>query len=150
MNKKKRDMAVSDLAEGGERLQVVRYKCANAIRDMMKKNQTIEAFVHAQLAIETILWDKIVKTFKDQKETEVRAKIENSKNGKDKANTSTYKLIKWSHFLGAINYDDYSNLNNFNAKRNGLIHSHGNWWKSNAYKEALKKGIKFLEKNGFC
>jgi hypothetical protein len=149
MNKKKKDMVVSDLTEGIERVQVVRYKGANALRDMMKQHQIIEAFVHAQLAIETILWDKIVKNFKDQKATEIRTKIENSKNGKDKANTSTYELIKWSHFLGAINDDDYSNLNDFNTKRNDLIHGHGNWWNADTYKEALKKGIKYLEQNGF-
>jgi hypothetical protein len=149
MNKKEKERAVSDLAKGSNSVYVVRYKGANALRDMINDNQVIEAFVHAQLAIEHILWDKIVELFELQKASEVRTKIENSKNGKDKANTSTYELIKWSHFLDAINNDDYSNLKDFNSKRNGLIHGHGNWWNVDIYKEALQKGIKFLEKNGF-
>lgn len=149
MNNKKEDMSVSVLAEGSVSVQVVRYKSANAIRALMKQNQIIEAFVHTQLAIETILWDKIVNNFKDQKTSEVRTKIENSKNGKDKANTSTYELIKWSHFLCALAEDDFSDLNDFNTKRNDLIHGHGKWWSSDTYKEALQKGIRFLEKNGF-
>jgi len=140
----------SDLVNGvTEKIDVIRYKGATAIREMMANNQIIEAFVHAQLAIEVLLWDKIVEIFKDQKATEVRTTVENSKKGRDKANTSTYELIKWSHFLGGLNDNDFSDLTDFNTKRNDLIHGHGNWWNSETYKEALQKGIRFLERNKF-
>lgn len=142
-------MNISGSGFGDENIMVIRYKAANAIRDMMEQDQIIEAFVHAQLGIEKILWDKIVQEFTGQRGNEVRTKIETSRDGKDKAHTSSYDLIKWSHFLCAINDDDYSNLNDFNSKRNSLAHGHGNWWNIDSYKEALKKGIRFMEQNGF-
>lgn len=150
MTDPQKPIEVSDLVnEITEKFEVVRYKGANAIREMMDNNQIIEAFVHAQLAIEVLLWDKIVDNFKDQKATEVRTTIENSKKGRDKANTSTYELIKWSHFLGGLNDNDFSDLTDFNTKRNDLIHGHGKWWNAETYKEAIQKGIRFLERNNF-
>jgi hypothetical protein len=132
-----------------EKIEVVRYKGATAIREMMKKDQMIEAFVHAQMGIENLLWDKIVEIFKDQKAREVRTAIETSNKGKDKTNTATYELLKWSHFLGAIDDKDFGHLIEFNNKRNDLIHKHGNWWATETYKEALQHGIRFLEQNNF-
>jgi len=130
-------------------ITVLRYKSSTGIRAMIAENQIIEAFVHTQLAIEVILWNKIVELFREHKSTEVLTTIENSNKGKDKANTSTYELIKWSHFLCALNDNDFGHLIEFNAKRNELIHGHGKWWSVETYKEALQQGIRFLEQNNF-
>jgi hypothetical protein len=132
-----------------EKAEVVRYKGASAIREMMINNQFIEAFVHTQLGIEVLLWDKVVEIFKDQKARDVRTTIENSNKGRDKANTSTYELIKWAHFLGALDDKEFGHLIDFNTKRNDLLHGHGKWWSTDSYKEALQHGIRFLEQNNF-
>jgi hypothetical protein len=56
------------------------------------KEGNIEAFTHAQLGIEKILWDKIVGIFEGEKAMIVRRAIEESK--EDKSKTTTYELIK--------------------------------------------------------
>jgi hypothetical protein len=132
-----------------EKATVIRYKGAVAIRQMINNDQMIEAFVHTQMGIEILLWDKIVEIFKDRKASEVRTAIEKSNKGKDKTATSTYELMKWAHFLGALNDQDYGHLIDFNAKRNDLIHGHGKWWSAENYKEALQHGVRFLEQNKF-
>ena len=75
----------------------------------------------------------------------VRRTIEEEKG--DKQNTKTYELIKWAYFINSIDDNEFSELKDFNKKRNNLIHSHGGWWEKKHYKEALNKGIRFLEKN---
>ena len=84
------------------------------------------------MSLEKILWDKIVALFEGKKAMIVRR---------------TYELIKWAHFLNAINDNEFSDLKDFNGQRNHLFHSHGGWWNRSEYKEALIKGIRFLEKN---
>ena len=131
-------------------VRVTRYMGAKNIREMMQKDQYIEAFTHAQLGIEKILWDKIVGIFENKKASIVRQAIEDSRDGKDRSNTTTAELIKWAHFLGAIDNDEWSALIDFNKKRNDIIHGHGQWWHfDKKHREALNKGIRFLEKNGF-
>jgi len=93
---------------------------AKNIRGMIRNEQCIEAFTHAQLGIERILWDKIVGIFKGEKAMMVRRTIGKSRGGEDKYNTKTYELIKWAHFLGAINDSEFSDLVDFNKKEIGL------------------------------
>jgi hypothetical protein len=50
--------------------------------------------------------------------------------------------------LGAINDNEFSDLIDFNKKRNKIIHGHGKWWDSTEYSGALQKGVRFLENNG--
>jgi len=118
--------------KGEDQITVTRYEGAQNIRQMMMENRYIEAFVHTQLGIEKILWDKIVALFEGKKAMIVRR---------------TYELIKWAHFLNAIDDNEFSDLIDFNHRRNDLFHSHGEWWNRSEYKEALNKGIRFLEKN---
>jgi len=132
-----------------EDIEIVRYKGSKIIREMIERNEYIEAFTHTQLGIEKILWDKIVGIFEGKKAMEVRKTIEESKKGRDKQNTKTYELIKWAHFLRAINDDEFKDLGCFNRKRNKIMHSHGEWWDKKEYKEAFQKGIRFLENNNF-
>jgi hypothetical protein len=118
----------------------------------MEKEQYVESFVHSQLAIERILWGKIVGLFNGGKAVNVRKTIDDWTR-KHARTATTFELIKWAHFLGAIDRDDFSNLNDFNKKRNDLLHGHGEWWTAqhttSEYKEALEKGIRFLENNNF-
>ena len=115
---------------------------------MNKGEDYIEAFAHTQLGIEKILWDRIVEIFEGEKAVKVRELIEKSKDDKDKSPTSTFELIKWAHFLGAINEAEYSDLTDFNKNRNSIMHGHGQWWYSEGYIGTLKKGIRFLKENG--
>ena len=130
--------------------RVVRYKGTKNIVEMMERGEYVEAFIHAQLGVEKILWDKIVEIFEGEKAMKVRRAIEESERKKeDRSNTNTYELIKWATFLGAINVDESSDLRDFNSKRNKIIHGHGEWWHfKKKYKQALQKAIRFLEKNG--
>jgi len=114
---------------------------------MMEEKHYIEAFAHTQLGVERILWDRIVQLFEGEKAGIVRQNIEDSKKGEDKRKTSTHELIKWAHFIGAINGREFVDLNEFNKGRNELIHGHGAWWHPNIYKSSLKKGIRFLKEN---
>jgi len=118
--------------KGEDQITVTRYEGAQNIRQMMMENRYIEDFVHTQLGIEKILWDKIVALFEGKKAMIVRR---------------TYELIKRAHFLNAIDDNEFSDLKYFNHERNHLIHNHGEWWNRSEYKEALIKGIRFLEKN---
>lgn len=122
----------SNHGKGEDQITVTRYEGAQNIRQMMMENRYIEAFVHTQLGIEKILWDKIVALFEGKKAMIVRR---------------TYELIKWAHFLNAIDDNEFSDLKDFNVKRNHLFHIHGEWWNRSEYEEALIKGIRFLEKN---
>jgi hypothetical protein len=155
-NNQNRQDSASDSGTGkeGARARIVRYIGAEKIEEMMgneEKYYIIDAFAHTQLGIEKILWDRIVEIFEGEKRVAVRQAIEESgeEEGEDKRRTGTFELIKWAHFLGAINNNEYSHLTDFNKKRNGIMHGHGQWWLSEEYKEALKKGIRFLSENGF-
>ena len=139
----------NDYGDRKERISVVRYESSRNIRKIINGGKLIEAFVHTQLGIERILWDKIVGLFSGEKTMIVRRTIEGTRNSNGKTYTKTAELIKWSHFLGAITKDEFSALGDFNKKRNHLLHRHGKWWNPSDYKEALEKGIKFLEKNNF-
>jgi hypothetical protein len=147
---KNKQIFASDSGKGKDTIvRVVRYIGAAKIEERMKTGEDyIEAFAHTQLGIEKILWDRIVEIFEGEKAVKVRKVIEKSKAEKDKPPTTTHELIKWAHFLGAINDDEYSELTDFNRKRNSIMHGHGQWWHTKSYKEALKKGIRFLRKNG--
>jgi len=129
--------------------RVVRYKGTTNILEMIERGEYVEAFIHAQLGVEKTLWDKIVEIFEDEKAMEVRKAIEESERKKgDRSNTTTYELIKWATFLGAIDVDESSDLRDFNSKRNKIIHGHGEWWHfKKKYRQALQKAIRFLEKN---
>jgi len=135
-----------DQGRGFDEAFITRYLGAQRIRGLTNDGQYMEAYVHTQLAIERILWDKIVGVFANDgnKASEVRRAIDNWE-----GRTSTHELIKWVHLLGAVNNAEYSDLVDFNKKRNDLMHVHGKWWFSETeHKEALQKGIRFLEKNG--
>jgi hypothetical protein len=140
---------VSDSGRGEQAAGLVRYLGAREIEGRVERGDYIEAFVYAELGIEKILWDRIVKVFKGEKATAVRQAIEDSRKGKDKSRTGTFELIKWAHFLGAITEDEFNELINFNNVRNRIIHGHGLWWDVEEYKEILKQGIRFLRENGF-
>ena len=138
----------SDSVKLKETAQVIRYKGTKDINEMISNEQYIEAFTHTQLGIEKILWDKIVRIFEDEKAKMVRRTINAHKKSDDRSNTTTAELIKWAHFLGAIDDNEYSDLKDFNKKRNEIIHGHGRWWHFEEYIEALRKAIRFLERNG--
>jgi len=146
MNKNNQNKHVSDSITLKDTVEVVRYKGAQNIREMIEKKQYIEAFIHTQLGIEKILWDKIVGIFEGEKAMMVSRTINESRG--DKSNTRTYELIKWAHILGAIDDNDFKDLKVFNKARNSIMHGHGKWWSAKDYLEALQKGISFLEKNG--
>jgi hypothetical protein len=135
---------ISDSGRGEEVVFVTRYKGSKAIGEMIEKGQPIEAFAHAQLHIEKILWDRIVGVFSGQKNMEVRREIDKIQK---KHITRTSELIKWAHILGAINQDEYGDLVDFNKARNRLMHSHGEWYFSDKHRQALKKGIRFIERS---
>jgi len=148
-NNQNKQVSASDSGIAKEAAWVVRYIGAGKIEEMMiEDEQYIEAFAHTQLGIEKILWDRIVEIFEGEKAMAVREVIDESRRGEDKSKTKTAELIKWAHFLGAINGDEYSDLIDFNNKRNRIMHGHGKWWYLEEYKEALKKGIRFLNENG--
>jgi len=149
-NNQNKQIFASDSGKAKEGVpRVVRYIGTEKIEEMMgDEEKYIVAFAHTQLGIEKILWDRIVEIFEGEKAKRVREVIEESTDEKDKPPTSTFELIKWAHFLGAINDDEYSDLTDFNKKRNGIMHGHGQWWHPEEYKEALKKGIRFLKENG--
>jgi hypothetical protein len=147
LNKSRRNRQVADTAR--ETAGLVRYIGAREIEERVARGDYIEAFVYAELGIEKILWERIIKVFKGGKAIAVRQAIEDSRKGKDKSRTSTFELIKWAHFLGAITEDEFNELINFNNVRNRIIHGHGLWWDLEEYKEILKEGIRFLRENGF-
>jgi len=143
----KENKQISDHGKGEDKVMVIRYEGSKNIRKMVMDDKYIEAFVHTQLGIEKILWDKIVTVFEREKTMVVRRTIEESRKGKDKQNTRTYELIKWAHFINTIDDNEFNELKDFNNKRNNLMHNHGGWWNKEYYKGALDKGIRFLEKN---
>jgi hypothetical protein len=139
-----RSIEISDHGYAVDDARVVRYKGTQQMVDLINRGEYIEASVHAQLAIEKVLWDKIVQLFQGARAMLVRRTIEESK-----SLTSTRELIKWAHFLGAINDSEHGDLLRFNAARNKIFHGHGQWWDAKQYREALEKGIGFLKENGF-
>ncbi|MFQ5965806.1 MAG: hypothetical protein ACE5KZ_16155 [Candidatus Scalinduaceae bacterium] len=147
MTSNKHSKQVTDFGISKDHITVVRYMGAKLITEMMNQGQVFEAYIHAQLSIEKILWDKIVGLFKGEKAMLVRRTIDNSR---ERFQTSTYELIKWANYLGAINNNEFSDLIDFNKKRNNLIHGHGLWHHTKTFREALKKGIRFLGKNNYC
>lgn len=118
-----------------ESAAIIRYKGTDLLRQMIDNGDYIEAFVHAQLGVEKILWDRIERTLK--------------KPIPDKSRIHTYELITWAHFMGLINDTEFSKLIYFNKKRNEVIHGHGVWWhaQKQKYRSALRKAIQFLENN---
>jgi hypothetical protein len=140
---------IHESGKGKEKINIIRYEGSQNIRKMIDEKKLIEAFVHTQLGIERILWNKVVCLFEGEKAMIVRRTIEETRKGNYKIYTKTAELIKWSHFLGAIDINEFNDLINFNQKRNHLMHRHGEWWDFNNYKEALERGIEFLEKNNF-
>ncbi len=145
--KENKQIFISNHGKGEDKIMITRYEGSKNIRKMVIECKYIDAFVHTQLGIEKILWDKIVALFEGEKAMIVRRTIEESRQGEDKIYTKTAELIKWAHFLRAIDDNEFSSLVDFNKKRNHLLHRHGEWWNSDDYKKALEKGIKFLEKN---
>ena len=129
-------------------VRITRYQGSKIIKKLVEEGQFIEAYVHTQLGVERILWDKIVGSFDGDKARLVRKRIESRKTEKDRFNIGTHQLITWAYFIGAITENEKGNLIDFNKKRNDLIHGHGQWWFSKTYIQALRKGISFLEKNG--
>ena len=75
MNKSNKKIHISDSAKAKDKVLVVRYMGPKIIREMIKNEQYIEAFVHTQLDIEKILWDKIVGFFETKKASVVRQKL---------------------------------------------------------------------------
>ena len=138
----------SDFGKGKESARVIRYYGTEKIIEMMKNKQYIEAFVHTQLGVEKILWDRILGIFEDELAIKIRQLIENYRKGEDKSRTNTGELIKWAHFLTAIDDNEHGELIDFNRKRNMIMHGHGAWYNENEYEEALNKGIRFLNKYG--
>jgi dihydropteroate synthase len=143
---------VHDRIKLTEEVSVIRYLGSKSIERMMENEQFIDAFVHAQLDIEKILWDKVVGIFKNEpvKAMEVRRRIDNFEGKKP----TTRQLIDWSYFLGAITREEFDALTEFNKARNRIIHGHGEWWvldenKKQYYKDKLKLAIQFLESNEF-
>lgn len=147
-NNQNKQISVFDSGKAEEKAWVVRYIGTENIEAMFRNKQYIEAFLHTQLGVEKILWDKIIGMFKGKEAIAVRNTIEGSRDRKDKSRTHTAELIKWTHFLRVINDDEYSDLMDFNRKRNDIMHSHGSWWDGESYKEALKKGTRFMNENG--
>ena len=147
-------MAIDHCAENesgsvNETVTVTPYQGPQQIRQMAGADGMGEAFIQTQHEIEKILWDRIVGLFRDERAMVVRRTIEEAKKGKDKSDTKTYELIKWAHFLGALDEQEWSDLLDFNRKRNARLHEHGAWWDSEEDKEGLEKGVRFIEKNGF-
>jgi hypothetical protein len=149
---------VSDSGRGAEKALVVRYMGAKDIKEMMEGRHYVEAFAHVQLGIEKILWDfskakkrcrsegrlKKNKTRRREKTRPTTAPAELIR-----SRTTTFELIKWAHFLGAITEPEFSDLYDFNDKRNNIIHGHGEWWYPKEYSEAFQKAIRFLRQKGF-
>ena len=134
----------SDSLKLRDNVSVVRYAGSPRIRKMIDDSQFVEAFVHTQLAIEKILWDKIAGVLSGERGSKFRGTVDNWK-----GHTYTSELIKWAFFLGAIEHDDLVALSDFNDKRNRVVHRHGEWWSAKDHMEALEKGIRFIQKNGF-
>lgn len=121
-----------------ESAAIIRYLGHEEIRQMIENGDYIGAFVHAQLGVEKILWDKVERKL--------------NKPIPDKSLVrSTFELIKWAHFMGLIDATEFEKLGNFNTGRNKVIHGHGVWWdaQKQEYRSALEKAIQFLENNNF-
>jgi hypothetical protein len=145
--KKNKEIQISNHGKGENEIMIVRYESSEKIHKMMMDDKFVEAFVHTQLCIEKILWNKIVAVFEGEKAIVVRRTIE--ENGEDKQHTKTYELIKWAHFLHVIDDKEFNELKDFNSKRNKLLHGHGEWWEAKYkedYKEALSKAINFWKR----
>jgi DUF1009 family protein len=142
MDNENADKRLEDHGQGEERVaDITRYMGSKNIKEMIEKGNYIEAFTHSQMAIEKILLDRIVGIFdSDKSKALVRKIIEQRK-------LRTFELIRWSQILEVISKDDYKNLLSFNDARNSIIHGHGKWWNPEQYKEALEKGISFIETN---
>ncbi len=135
MNTIDENKRVVDSGKASESSAVIRYKGTDQLRQMIDNGDYIGAFVHIQLGVEKILWDRIERTLK--------------KPIPDKSRIHTYELITWAHFMGLINDTEFSKLIDFNKKRNEVIHGHGVWWyaQEQKYRSALRKVVRFLEDN---
>ena len=136
------EKGVKDRITFEESMTVIRFKGSMNIKEMMRSGRYIEAFAHAQLGIEKILWDKILRIFEPNKARSIGETINQSK-----LRTRTMELIKWAQFLGAISKEEYADLVDFNRKRNRIMNIQGHWWNVEDFQQALQKGIRFLEKN---
>lgn len=139
----KENKQLAEQGKGKDNVIVVRYEGSKNILKMIADSKYIEAFVHTQLGIEKILWNRIVALFKGENAMMVQRTIDENRR---KYKTGTYELIKWAYFLNAINDSEFNNLLTFNKERNILMHTHGEWW-NKSHEIGLKKGIKFLEEN---
>jgi hypothetical protein len=149
LNKNNQNKQVSDFGIAKEGVsRVIRYIGATKIEEMMENEQYIEAFTHVQLGIEKILWDRIVEIFEGEKAIKVREAIDDYRRRKDRTHIQMGELIRWANFLGAIDDNENSDLIDFNSKRNNIIHGHGQWYHIETYKQALGKGIRFLNESG--
>ena len=64
----KENKQISDHGKGKDEIMVVRHEGSESIHKMVKEDKYIEAFVHTQLGIENILWNKIVAFLKKKKQ----------------------------------------------------------------------------------
>jgi hypothetical protein len=147
-NKQHKQESASDSGHAEESSQVVRYVGASMINIMMENEQYAGSFTNIQLGIEYLLLNRIIEVFQGEKKIKVRESIEAYCRKKEKFFAQTAELIKWAYVLGAIDKNEYSDLKDFNKKRNIFIHGHGEWYNKEEYKEALIKGIRFLKDNG--
>ncbi len=147
MDPKVRPIRVNDAATGEETDSIVRYMGSSVITEMIGKGQYVEAFVHTQLAVERILWERINRIFEGERATQTRNRIESRR--KNRSFARTHELIEWAFILGVINDAEHGLLVDFNSKRNSILHAHGQWWRKTEYLQTLEKAVHFLERNSF-
>jgi len=136
-----KQISISDSGKIEEKIKITRYEGYGNIRKMVNEGKLIEAYVHAQHSIERILWDKAKGLFEGERGMIMTRTIDESEE-----TVSTNELLRWCHYLGVIDQAEYSALKNFNSERNKLIHEHGRWFYLSQLKDALNKGISFIEK----
>lgn|SRR3989304_2403670 len=83
---------------------------------LVDTNVWLERLLDQERAEDIRLWDKIVGIFESEKAMLVRKTIEESRGRTDRSNATTGELIKWAHFLGAIDNYEWSDLIDFNNK----------------------------------
>jgi len=117
------------------------------LRELVSEDKYLEAFIHTQLAVEKLLWDRIIGTLDAPKASNASAIMENERK-KDRFPIGTWVLILWAHILGAIDEREFEILVDFNSKRNAVVHGHGRWWNVSVYSKSLDNAIAFVEKSG--
>ena len=131
-----------------ERIMVTKYQGVPQIRKMIENEDYIEAFTHTLHSIERILWNKIVGCFSGETATQVRRRIDESRDEANRHFVSTKELIEWAYIMGAISREERTELAAFNKSRNEIVHRHGGWAKSKElFNGDLEKGMRFIEQN---